>query len=460
MKNLRQMGPTWLLLLVILFSQSPFIFAGKGTPKNHSQSISAKEFLSSPFAKFFKARQYKKALKALKPLRRKYPNDPLIQRYRALTLERLGRTQEAIVIYRKLLLRNPRHGPTRTFLGRAYARQGKTEAAAQEFRSVLRDGKQEAYRIWSQAELKRLQLRVKKAQKKRFYFVGKSGIAYDSNPRLFPNDKALSRPGQGKQGIDYLLEWTAGYALLKRPKERLDLVYIGQETLHNGGASDVNFSSQGFALSTKIRRFLGRRAVLFGGRYDFKANFLKTNLFSISNRFFLGADTSLLKRTRTHLYTRFNILNFGRDGSNPPQTSRDGFRMGVGITQYFYTPSLQRYFFVKEEFNFNETRGDNFERFGILSRVGIHTPVDFFKKLDFDISGGFDYGDYPDFSSLSTLDLEERGDKRWDIYTALTYHWTPRFATRSFYRFIKADNDNNFFNRDRHMAGVNIIFSF
>ena len=304
-----------------------------------------------------------------------------------------------------------------------------------------------------------MRLAIKKpAKPKRFYFVGKGGMAYDSNPLLLPNDKSLLRPGTKQKGIDYLMNWTAGYAPILRRDARVDLLYIGQETLHNGRADRVNFHSEGFAVNAKKRKIFWHRVFLFGGRYDFKANFLTDNLFSVTNRFFISADTSFLKRTRTHFFSRFNVLNFGRDGSDPSQTSRDGFRTGVGITQYFYTADLKRFFFVKEELNLNESRGENFDRRGVLSRVGIHTPVDFIKKMDWDASGGFDYGEYHDFNSLSTLNLEGRQDVRWDIYTALTYHWTKRLATRGFYRFIKSNNRNNFFDRDRHLAGGEIIF--
>ena len=255
------------------------------------------------------------------------------------------------------------------------------------------------------------------------------------------------------------MDVTAGYVPVFRPDFRLDMLYIGQETLHDSRTSRVNFHSHGFAFDAKERHFLGRQAFLFGERYDFRSNFLRGDFFSISNRFFLSADTSFIKRTRTHVYSRFNILNFARNGSNPEQTSRDGFRTGIGITQYFYSSNRKRFFFIKEEFNFNQTRGDNFDRRGVLSRVGIHTPVDFFKKMDLDISGGFNLGAYPDFSSLSALDLEQRQDKAWDIYSGLTYHLRPWCAIRTFYRFIKSVNRNNFFDRDRHMAGGEVIFS-
>ena len=365
--------------------------------------------------------------------------------------------RSAIKIYKKIVSKHPHLASARFFLGRAYAGKGQYEAAAGEFRKVMQTQEKE-YRAWAHAELNRLQRGVRKKKSKRFYLTTKSGIVYDSNPLLMPSDASL-RSGKIKKGTDFLMDVTAGYVPVLRPDLRVDALYIGQETLHDSRTSRVNFHSHGFALAAKERHFFGRQAFLFGERYDFRSNFLKSNLFSISNRFFLSADTSFIKRTRTHLYTRFNILNFGPDGSLPSETSRDGLRTGIGVTQYFYSPSRKRFLFIKEEFNLNETRGDNFDRRGLLSRVGIHTPVDFFKKTDLDVSGGFNFGGYHDFSSLSTLDLEERQDRGWDIYSGLTYHWRPWLATRTFYRFMNSKNQNNFFDRDRHMAGGEIIFS-
>ena len=440
---------------------SPFGIFADDLQKNRSSSISSQEFLSSPFAKFFKEHQYQKALNVLTELAGKYPEDPIILRYEALTLERLGRTQEAISIYQKILAKHPNLASARFFLGRAYVSKGQYQAAAGEFRRVM-DTREKEYRGWAHAELNHLHRGVlkkkPKPKPKRFYLIGKSGIVYDSNPLLMPNDSSL-RSGKIKKGTDFLMDVTAGYTPVLRHDLRVDALYIGQETLHDSRTSRVNFHSHGFALDAKKRYFFGRHPYLFGERYDFRSNFLKGDLFSISNRFLLSADTSFFRRTRTHFYTRFNILNFGPDGSLPSDTSRDGFRTGIGVTQYFYSPSRKRFLFIKEEFNLNETRGDNFDRRGLLSRAGIHTPVDFLKKLDLDVSAGFNFGAYHDFSSLSTLDLEQRQDKGWDIYSGLTYHWRPRLAVRAFYRFIKSVNCNNFFGRDRHMAGGEIVFS-
>lgn len=439
-----------------------FLHCGTAAFADNPRVISGEAFLSSDFTGFFKAKQYRKALSAIDALLKEYPQDPLVLRYRGFTLEKLNRTKEAISVYKKILLKHPDYVPARMFLSRAYIASGKQEEAAEELRRLIQTGTSAEYRNWAQAQLNRLRLGTKRAGrrvKKKPYFLGKAGIAYDSNPLLISDNRDLTSLKK-KSGASYSLAIDLGYPLALEKDFRLDTLYIGQQKWHDNGADAVDFTSQGFAIDAKKRKLLGERAVIFGARYDFRANFLRSSFFSVINRFLFSADTSFFKKTRTHFYTRFSALEYNKDGSSPSRSSRDGFRGGVGLTQYFYSADFKSFFFVKPEFNFSQPSGDNFIRRGVLGRVGAHTPLKFPRDTDFDISTGYDWGEYPEFSSLSSLDTDGRLDRRLDNYVALTRHIRRGLALRAFYRFIKSDNDNDYFKRRRHIAGMEMIFSF
>jgi predicted Zn-dependent protease len=94
------------------------------SPADQAPRISTEEFPASPFARFYQAQDYPNALAALDALLNTYPDDPLILRYRARVLARLGRTKDAIALYQRLLTQDPRHAPTRVFLGEAYLGNG------------------------------------------------------------------------------------------------------------------------------------------------------------------------------------------------------------------------------------------------------------------------------------------------------------------------------------------------
>ena len=432
------------------------------SPANHAPRISTEAFLASPFARYYKAQDYPNALKALDALLKTYPNDPLILRYRARVLARLGRTKDAIALYRRLVSQDPRHAPTRVFLGEAYLRNRQPQAAAEQWRWVIQHSDSKSYRQWAQAQLHRLRVKGKRveAPKQRLYLVGLTGFKYDSNPLVKPDDEALAVAGNEKHGWKVPLDLTVGYPLVLTPEGRLDVLYLSRQTLHDGETDDVDLTTQGAAIVAKRRVHMGRRAVILSGRYGARVNFLRSDLLSVLNRFLVSADTAFTPHTRTHVYGRASLADFGPDGSNPPQTSRDGFRGGLGVTQYFYTEDFHRYLFVSQEVNLQETRGNNHIRRGTASRVGIHTPVPWVSKTDFDLSTGFQWGRYPKFDAVSTLDSERRRDARFDVYTAVTYHWNKNLATRALYRFVNNDNRNDFFDRTRHIAGVEVLFAY
>ena len=168
-------------------------FIPQALAKESHSLISKEAFLSSDFPRLFKARQFQKALDAIEALRKKYPDDPLILRYRALALDKLGRRKEAIAAYREILSSDPNHVPTHLFLGLALARSGKNAEAAKELRWVTDHSASDAYRHWAEAQLTRIRhKKVSKKVAKKPYLLGKTGVAYDSNPLLIPDEDRKS----------------------------------------------------------------------------------------------------------------------------------------------------------------------------------------------------------------------------------------------------------------------------
>ena len=444
-------------------TRTPRRLAALGKSRTQSETpsgrISPAAFLSSPFARFFKAEDYPGALQALEVLATDYPNDPLIIRYRAMVLDRLGRSDEAITLFRELLAREPTHTPTHLFLAQAYDHAGNAEEAANEWRWVIANSPSEEYRQLAQEALHERATHVTRpAERERFYLLGDVGFEYDSNPRLKPSDTGVAISGNEQQAERASFNLGLGYRAVTRPDARVDVVYTTRQSLHDRGLDDVNFTSQEAAVDARKLVSLWDRDVTFGSRYEFIVGFLDGELFSLSNRLLLTCDARATAHTRTTLTNRFTVSNFGPDGSNPPQTSRDGFYYDLGVTQYFYSEDFLRYLYVSQELDVAQTRGANFTRRGTTSRIGVHTPLPVLARAELDVSGGFRFGHYPRFTSLSALDPDRREDTVWDLLTALTYSWTPRLATRVSYRFINANNRNDLFQYDRHLAGIQLLF--
>ena len=447
------------LIYFILFMTLNAVSLQAANDQKAAETISSEEFLQTSAANLFQAGEYEQALDALEPLLEKYPKDPLLIRYKAMTLDRLGRSEEAIKLFESLLKDNPDHIPSRYFLGQAYERTGNSEAAARQWQIVAEQGKESPYGKWAEESLKRVGTVVKPEKKaaKRFRAALRYGYEYDSNVTLKPEEKRLAGSGDqnaGRQTFDA----TFRYKAFSKRDVAVDLFYAAGQTLHDDGLDEFNFTSQEFGAEVRKRLKVFAKEVTLGTKYEFLAGFLDGNLFSIRNRITFSADSRLTRRTRSVLFARLIPANYGPDGSNPPQTSRDGFYTDYGITQYFYSADFKRYLYIREEYNRADVRGGNFELRGQTTRAGFFTPLVW--KTDLDFSAGFEFNTYPRFSSLSSLDGDRRRDMNWDLYAAITHNIRPNLGVRGFYRFINAENRNGFFEYDRHIGGAQVIFTY
>ena len=448
---------TALLLVCVLALSNAIAFAENQTQKD--SLISNEEFLQSPAASFFQEENYEMALQSLDGLIQKYPNDPLLLRYKAMTLDRMGRSQEAIKIYQNLLKSDPNHIPTHFFLGQAYARSGAREEAFKEWEWARSYGEGTPYREWAEDSLKRFNLSkdLSLQQKpKRFTFNGMYGYEYDSNVILQPENESLANDTDKSAGR-HVLDANLKYRAYTSRDIALDLAYAARQSFHDDSLDEFNFTSQEFTIHPRIRNKILGKDVVFGTKYDFMAGHLDGQMFSIRNRWTISADTRLSKQTRTVPYYHFEITNYRQDGTNSSQTSRDGIYQDLGVTQYFYTRDLKRYVFIQGEYNRADVEGGNYEMRGSTARLGIHTPLVW--KVDLDAMAGLQYGNYPRFSSLSTLDTNSRRDLDWDFYAALTRPLTSHIGVRFFYRYIEAMNRNGFYDYHRHIGGVQVLLS-
>lgn len=436
----------------------PTLYAAPEEQGQKQQTISPEDFLASPATEQFQAQQYEKALESLDSLLKEYPGDPLLLRYRAMTLDRLGRSKEAISIYEDLLKQDPSHVPTRYFLGQVYERMGDNDAARKEWQVVTDQGKGTPYGEWAGAAVERIgaaPLRVKPSVK-RWSVAARYGWEYDTNVVLKPNDSGLATTKDEGAGR-HILEIRTKYRTFSSRDLAVDLFYDFRQSLHDNSRNEFNFTGQNVGLEVRKRSQAFNRDVIYGLRYEFIPSLLEGNLFSLKNQWILSMDLRFTPRMRTVFFDRLAVSDFHRDGSDPSRTSRDGFYHDVGFTHYWYSRDFRRYLYFQEEFNNAFTRGNNFDQLGNTTRLGFHAPL--LKKTDLDFSTGLETGFYPHFRSLSSLDTSRRRDMNWDLYAALTHHLTPNLALRGFYRFNNSTNRNNFFDYDRHIGGAQIIYT-
>lgn len=361
-------------------------------------------------------------------------------------------------MFKDLLEKYPNHLPTLYFLGQAYFRIGNKEGARTSWQQVADKGRATPYQEWANEALRRvpIELAPPSPMPPRWNVSLRAGFEYDSNVILRPDDKSLASPAD-PNAVRYTVGSRLNYRMLAGRAYLVDGSYEFQQTLHDDNLNEFNFTFQNFALNARKLAHLGSRSVIAGLLYEIQPGFLNGDLFSFANRWTVSADTRWTPRTRTLMFDRMSVANFGPDGFRPADTSRDGFYHDVGFVHYWYPRNFRTYLFLQEEFNNASTRGDNFDRLGNTTRAGTHLALG--ERTGVDVSGGLRFGAYPNFSSLSAGDVRRRRDFEWDLNVSLTHQLIHRTSVRGFYRYVNSVNQNNFFDYTRHVGGVEFVIS-
>ncbi len=423
---------------------------------NLERAISNEFFLASPAVEFYQNGDFKNALEGFESLQREFPGDVLIQRYRAMALDRLDRFDEAADILKKIIAKDPGYVPARYFLGVVYSDSGKSAAAQTEWKWVVENAGNTIYKDWAKARLAAKAPEKKDTSARLWRLSARYGYEYDDNVTLKPSDEALAS-SEGSDAGRQLAEFIVRRRVHSSRDTAIDLKGGFRQTFHDSGLDDFNFTSLEAGADVQHRVTWFGRKVTLRLEYDLKAGFLDGNTFSTRNIGTLSADTRFTENTRTVLFYRLTGAEFGPDGSRPAQSSRDGIYQDVGLTQYWYLNNPKNYIFLRGELNGASTTGSNFDSLGTTARLGYHAGI--FKNTDLDLMTGYEFNNYLHFDSLSSLDRGERQDSIWDIYGALTHYFTPEIGLRVFYRHVNADNDNGFFEYTRNIGGAQLLYS-
>ncbi len=424
--------------------------------------ISAESFLETPFVRFFRQGQYVLALNAMESLLDDYPVDPLLLRYKAVTLSHMGKHEESLALFDELLQRDPNQAPVLFFMAQAYLRSGKASKAIELWQSLADESQEPLYREWSEEMLANLN-EVEDpylAVTKKVSVYGDLGWAYDSNVPLASNDIAVSGVVPDENANRYSANLNVSWRAMQDPKQSVDMISTTRTSLHDDGLDEFNYTAQELSLDWTRKLSADVMPMTVSVRYTGAGTFLSEDIFSVSNRVRFKLDAWSAKQFRTSVSSYVGYSNYAQDGGSPAQTSRDGLYYDVSLAQYYYDRTYTKYGYAGLGYRLAETRGANFVRRGVVARTGFHTPLFLLEDTTLDVNGSFELAEYPRFVSRSNIDTTRRRDKLWRVNTAVTRRLTSQLRTRVFYDYTLGDNNNKLFDYDRHIAGLKVLYSY
>ncbi len=405
----------------------------------------------------FKAHQYEAALVEFQKLAADDPNNALVQRYLALTLDRLGRYREAIEAFQRALVLAPDNAATHYHLGTTYYKAGAPDLADASLRRALRLGPDTLYAGLARRYLDAIaQQRLQRQRAGAPPPVGFSltvGVQQDSNIPAAPADRSLF--DGSRSGLRVFEQLAAEYRFLRAPG------WLGsidassyQSEYPGGGFQPFQLSTYGVGGTLQRTTALGGLPVTSSLRYEHIWALLDGDQFSRSHVVTMGSQIGLTANSATHLYYRYARDDFEEGGVQPDFSSRDGNAHTFGLAQIWYFAGRRGLLRLGYEFQHNDTEGRNFDMDGHKVRLGAAIPLWWGIQADFGVA--YAHERYPDVQGI----FGKRETDRWTAEAGLSRWLSRHLRVNLNYAYIDEDSNYAILSYRRSVTGVSLSYVY
>jgi tetratricopeptide (TPR) repeat protein len=373
----------------------------------------------------------------------------------AITLDRLGRYEEAIAAYRRALAVQPDDAATHFHLGTTCYKSGATDLAEASFRRALALAPDSLYDHFSRRYLDALAQQRAQAQRpgapNLFSLYAEAGVQYDSNIPAAPDDPSLY---QGKHGGVRVVEYvSAELRFLRRPGWLGSLEASTYQAQYPDSAFEAfDLSTYGAGLLLQRDTTLGSLPVTALAKYGYSWVYLDGDPYSGSHQATVSFQLDEARWTATNVYYRYTRDDFEDEGFDPAISSRDADNHAVGITQILYFADRRGQVRLGYEYQDNRADGLNFDFQGHRVSVGATVPLPW--EAQGELNAEYAHEEYPDFQGPV-----RRKTDRWTVGGNLSRWLFPKILLRLTGQWTSETSSYRALEYDRWVVGLSLSYA-
>ena len=414
-------------------------------------ALDPKSFLQSPGAEAFRAGEFEAALEGFRALEAAHPDDPLVLRYLAITLDRLDRHEEALDTLERALALDPDNPALHYFLGVSAWKAGQGERAAAGFRRALALAPDSAYAEKAETYLAAIGRQTAANRPtgapRAWNLEVSGGLQYDDNVPAGP-DGGEDGDLRGFEAVngDVVVAEIGGLRL-----KGLGFAYFSQHTESANQDFDVMLFEPGVEISYAFDAF--GLPTLAAVRYAYEFVLTQGDPFSSTHEVTSSVTVRAHDQALTRFHHRLSLEEFKDDGVDPTFSSRDGIDNAWGVTQYVFCCNQQHYLFGGYEFRLKNADGANFDLHGHKLVAGASAGLPYGARLElFGEYAAEDHGNFISTRSRQTHRTSVSAVLKKDVVEGLTAGLTYAFT----------DENSNYatLEFDRHVVGATFGYRF
>lgn len=412
------------------------------------------QFRDTPAAQAFLAKDYALALEEFEKLREANPGNLLVLRYLAITLDQLGRYDEALAVYDEALAAasdNPELHYHRAVT--AYNAQRGAEAVASFRRAAeLAPGSRYAELAvqYLDAIAQQYAQRQAPGKPKRFGIYAMAGFQHDDNIPAQADDVPGTSDGErftGYFNLDYYLHQSSRWQATASVN--------GYGSWYRDGLFD-EFEIPQYMGSLRLQRSGSLGSLPYIGSIDYDHRLVERadgELYSRSNAVTLGLRVTFKENTATYAYYRYTDDSFEDEGFNPVFSSRDADNHYLGLRQtWFFAEGRGN---VSAEINYERNIADglNFDMEGYSATLSAVFPLPAGFRTDVSVTYGEE--DYDKFAGPVIRETTRR-----QVSLGLSRRFGQRLYTRVDYNYLDEESSYDVLTFDRTVWGMSLSYVY
>lgn len=414
--------------------------------------MAAKDFMRSEPARDFSSGKFEKALAGFEALQIRFPEEPLIQRFRGLALMKLGKKEEAFAAFDQGVKKFPDNIAMRYYLAESLVGLGKMEEARHSLQTVI---EKDAGTYRAKAEqmiFYTLQGQAPPKPKPWTVYIS-NGYEYDTNATYRADDPEERVPGDQNSGR-YSSIFSGTYQFYQKGRHTVTGDGFYAQSLYDDFIN-LNTYTPGGGVSLLSGFSLFNRPAYLNLREGQSLTYLKDVVYLWSNTLSPSFIYMVSRMFKTTLGYRWSYNDYTNDGTAPSYTNRDGNAHTATILNTHYLNDTRKlYYSFGYDFDYANTKGVNYQKYGHALRGLVHAPL--FEKVEGELSYIFKESDYPKYGYS--------GPKRLDDVHTLTITLSRPIRTwlilNGLYIFENARSKNNAYQYFKHVFGVKINIQY
>lgn len=422
----------------------------RNAPKPESgKQMSAPEFMRSVPAQDFAQGRYEKALEGFEGLLKIYPEDPLVHRFKGIALQRLKRSNEAIMAFQEGLQNNPENAALHFYLGDSYAQANNSEAARKEFQWIIANEKG-PYLLRAKRALFQTLGGFKIKPPKPWTLTINNGWEYDTNATYKSRDEDFSQAGD-QNSSRFNTNTFGTYRFYQKNKWFFTADALYAQSLYTAFPNIQTYTWGSGVSALTVLNIFGKTAYL-NIRDGITQTFLKNKFFVFTQTLSPTFIFNWNEHIRSNVGYRFGVNQYENRGSFPEFTNRSGLSNGFSVSSTYYFDSQQKKFFtVGYDFDYERTKGLDYVKRANTGRLEFQWVLP--KKIEFNFNFRFKDSYFPKYASGPP----DRWDHQFTLTPSLSRQvfWEWLFLTLS-YTYEATPARYNAYEYFKHVFGVQL----